>query len=87
MLLLSSGSADFFFKIDFFKKNISGTPSECQMVWIQIRTNILSVLIWIQTVCKGERQMTSKERVLGYQVFDPHKELVNLASSIGNNGT
>ena len=22
------------------------------MVWIQIRTDVLSVLIWIQTVCK-----------------------------------
>ena len=32
--------------------NLLGTHSECQMVWIQIRTHILSVLIWIQTVCK-----------------------------------
>ena len=27
------------------------------MVWIQIRTNILSILIWVQTVCKGYQQM------------------------------
>ena len=41
-----------FFKINFFK-NILGTLSECQMVWIQIGTDILSVLIWVQTVCKS----------------------------------
>ena len=36
-------------------------------IWIQIRTDVLSVLIWIQTVCKGYQQKTkvaaSKERV------------------------
>ena len=41
--------------------------SECQTVWIQIRIDILSVLIWVQTVCKGYQQMrkvaTSKERL------------------------
>ena len=43
--------------------------SESQTVWIQIRTDILSVLIWIQTVWKGYKQLTkviaSKERVRG----------------------
>ena len=34
-----------FFKIGFFFKKKSGTLSECQTVWIQIRTDILSVLI------------------------------------------
>ena len=29
-----------FFKISFFQKNISGTLSECQTVWIQIRTDL-----------------------------------------------
>ena len=38
------------------------------MVWIQIRTDVLSVLIWVQTVYKGNQQTTtkvpaSKERV------------------------
>ena len=37
------------------------------MVWVQIRTDILSVLIWVQTLCKGYQQTTkvaaSKERV------------------------
>ena len=37
------------------------------MVWSHIRADILSILIWLQTVCKGFQQMTkdatSKERV------------------------
>ena len=37
-------------------KKKSGTLSECQKVWIQMRTNILSVFIWIQTVDKGNQQ-------------------------------
>ena len=45
LILLSSA----FFKINF-KKNLSGTLSECQTVLIQIRTDILSVLVWVQTV-------------------------------------
>ena len=28
------------------------------MIWIQIRAKILSVLIWVQTVCKGYQQTT-----------------------------
>ena len=41
-----------FFKINFFTKNYfrNTIRSECQMVWIHIRTDIL---IWVQTVCKG----------------------------------
>ena len=59
-------SADFFQNL-LFQKIISGTLTECQTVWIQIRTDILSVLIWVQTVCKGYQQTTkvaaSKGRV------------------------
>ena len=44
------------------------TIRECQMVWIQIRTFIVLVLIWLQTVCKGYQQTTkvaaSKESVI-----------------------
>ena len=50
-----------------FQKILSGTLSQCQTVWIQIRTYVLSVLIWIQTICKVYQQTTkvttSKERV------------------------
>ena len=41
-----------FSKTFFFPKILSGVPSECQTVWIQIRPDILSGLIWVQTVCK-----------------------------------
>ena len=33
-------------------------PSGCQTVWIQIRPDILSGLIWVQTVCRGYQQTT-----------------------------
>ena len=43
----------------FFSQNIiSGTLIECQTVWIEIRTDIVSVLIRVQTVCKGYQQVT-----------------------------
>ena len=49
-----------FFKMSFFKKKkkLSGTLLECQKVWIQIRTDVLSVRIWVQTVCKDYQQTT-----------------------------
>ena len=50
-----------------FQEILSGTPSECQIVWIQIVTDVKSVLIWARTVCKGYQQLTkmagNKERV------------------------
>ena len=53
----------FFFFGFFFKNNLS----EFQSVWIQIRTDIWSVLIWVQTVCKDceqtEKIATTKEKV------------------------
>ena len=50
-------SADFFQNY-FYQKILSGILWECQRVWIHIRTDILSVLIWVQTVFKGYQQMT-----------------------------
>ena len=47
-----------FFKIKFLKINPPGPPSECQTVWIQIKTDILLVFIWVQTVCKRHWQTT-----------------------------
>ena len=38
--------------------------SECQPVWIKIRPDILSGLIWVQTVCKGYRQTTLGDKEL-----------------------
>ena len=46
------------FKTNFFQKNLSRIPSECQTVWIQIRPDILSGLIQVHTVCKGYQQRT-----------------------------
>ena len=64
MLLLSSGD---FFQNELFRKVLSGALSECQTVWIQIRTDILSILIWVQILCKGYQQTkevtASKERI------------------------
>ena len=47
-----------FFQKHFFLKILSGTLSEYQTVWIQIRTDILWILIWVQTVRKGYQKMT-----------------------------
>ena len=42
-----------FSKSTFSKKILSGIPAECLAVWLQIRSDKLSGLIWIQNVCKG----------------------------------
>ena len=42
-----------FFQNQLFRKIFSEIPSECQIVWIQLRLDILSGLIWVQTACKG----------------------------------
>ena len=47
MCLLSSA--------DFFNNSFRNTII-VSSAWIQIRTDILLVLIWIQTVCKGYQQ-------------------------------
>ena len=59
----------FFFFFFFSKKSFRITLLECQTVWIQIRPDKRSGLIWTQTVCKGYQQTTkvatSGERVSG----------------------
>ena len=47
-----------FFSNQPFLKITSGIPSECQTVLIQIRLDVLSGLIWVQTVCKCYQQTT-----------------------------
>ena len=59
-------SADFF-QYQLFRKNLSGIPSECQTDWIQTRPDVLSGLIWVQSVCKGYEQTT-----LGGNDLIPH---------------
>ena len=56
-----------FFKMNFFEKFFQ-EYHQCQTVWIQIRPDALSGLIWVQTtVCEGHQQTTkvadSKEQV------------------------
>ena len=41
-----------FFKIKFLKIKHPGPPSECQTIWIQIKTDIMLAFILVQTVCK-----------------------------------
>ena len=43
-----------FFKIKYSLRN----KSDCQRVWIQIRTDVLSILIWVQNFCKDYQHMT-----------------------------
>ena len=57
-----------FFKINCLHKFFQ---EHYQMVWILVKTSILLVLLWIQTVRKGYQQTikftASKERVKGLQ--------------------
>ena len=41
-----------FFKMNFFEKFFQ-EYHQCQTAWIQIRPDILSGLIWVQTVCNN----------------------------------
>ena len=54
-LFLSSSD---FSQNQHFRKILLGIRSECQTIWIHIRPDILSGLIWFQTVCKVYRQTT-----------------------------
>ena len=47
---------------------IFSIASGCQVVWIQIRPNILSGLIWVQTVCNLGYQQTTKVPPSGQRV-------------------
>ena len=66
----------FFFQNQLFQKILSGIPLECRAVWIQIRPDILSGLIWIQTVCKDYLQTTlvDKEFMLQHGKEDAQSE-------------
>ena len=74
-----------FFLNQILQKILSGALSECQMVLIQIRMDILSVLIWVQTVCKGYQQMTkiaaSKEELIFLTIF--HFQSTRLCPAFG----
>ena len=44
--------------LNFREINFSGIPSKWPTVWIQVRPNFLSGLIWVETVCKCNQQKT-----------------------------
>ena len=50
--------------LDFFPKKFLQEYHQCQTVWIQIRPDILSGLIWAQTVCKDYHQATTVNKEL-----------------------
>ena len=58
----------FFFQNQLFRKLLSGIPSECQTDWIQIRSDVLSDLIWVQAVCKGYQQTTLGGKELVFMI-------------------
>ena len=70
-----------------FTKNLSETLLKYQMVMIQIRTAVLSVLLWVQTVCQSHQQMpkvaASKEGVK--LIFIYSKTCLKLPVKIDNN--
>ena len=62
-------SADIFFQNQFvscccfFYNDLSGISVECQAVWIQIMPEVLSGMIWVQIICKGNQQTTLVSKV------------------------
>ena len=52
MIFLSAAD---FFQNQLSPKIFSGILSDGQTLWIQIRPDIMSGLIWLQTVCKLQR--------------------------------
>ena len=48
----------FFFPKSTSLKILSGKPPECQTVWIQIRSELLSGLIWVQAVSNSYQRTT-----------------------------
>ena len=62
----------------FRKKNLSEIPPECQIVWICIRPEVLSALIWTRTVSNGYQQTTGKELCIDMTV---HEILVQIAKA------
>ena len=73
-------SADFF-QNQLFGKILSGIPSACQTVWIQIKGDASSGPIWVHTVCKGYQQTTLVGKVLRVATWVCHYELWQNCSS------
>ena len=63
-----TGRYFFFVSKSTFLKIISGTPSECQTVRMQIGPNSLTGLIWVRTVCKGYQQTTLEGTFYSFKI-------------------
>ena len=73
-----------FFKLTFLKKKLSGISSEGQTVWNQIRPDILSGLIWVQAVCKGDiSRQGVKEFTIVFAPRDIHICILITATGLG----
>ena len=66
-----------FFKLSFFKKILSGIPLACQTVWIQIRPDVLSGLIWVQTVCRRQKSPLAGKELTKYSDRQTDLQLPN----------
>ena len=64
-------SADIFFQNKLFWR----IPQECQKDRIQIRPDVLSGLIWVQTVCKRYQQTTLVDKTIELR----KKSIVNIS--------
>ena len=70
--MLGNCSCFYFRMLTFFKKNFflkinhPGPPKECQIVWIQIKTDITLVFIWVQTVCK---RLLADDKIIHWHWF------------------
>ena len=62
-----------FFKIKFLKINHPGPPSECQTVWIQIKTDILwsssGLKLFAKCYCQTTKLSTGMQRVITGKYF------------------
>ena len=65
MLYMADKFSPYFLSTEFllskftFSRFLLGTILNCQIYWILINTDVLPVLIWVQTVFIGYQQMTN----------------------------
>ena len=57
-------------------------PSECLIVWIQIRPDVLSGLVWVQTVCNCYQQMRLVGKELNYDIQNYVTEEITYRASL-----
>ena len=73
----------FFLSKLFFWENSFRNTIKCQTVWIQIRPDVWSIMIWVQAVCKVYQQKTlvgkeSKRSFLTTKIKVKYKRKIKL---------